>query len=372
MRPRINRVSSVAGVLALTVVATMCALIIGTGPAAASDSSDLFANTNASRAQYGLGPLSYDSAASSIAQSWSSQLASAGALSHNPNLASQISAQVTNDWTRIGENVGYAGDANALENAFMGSQAHMDNILGDYNRVGVGTTRGGDGRLWAAVVFVKGPELASAAPSSNPFGSIDGFVVGPGYVSIQGWAADPGTASGIEVDALVDSRFAGYQTALGNRPDVGAALPAFGPNHGFRFDAVMDGGFHTLCVYAINVGPGVNTLLGCQGFDVPASPLGQLDALVPVNGQVRAQGWAIDPQTSGYDEINVLVDGGLTGWGAAYTSRPDVGRVYPLFGDRHGFDMVAPMGAGTHTVCVYAINVGAGVNTLLGCRSITR
>jgi hypothetical protein len=53
--------------------------------------------------------------------------------------------------------------------------------------------------------------------------------------------------------------------------------------------------------------------------------------------------------------------------------RPDVGVVFPEAGPRHGFSLAVPLSRGQHRVCVYGINVGAGVtNPLLACRDVTR
>lgn len=45
----------------------------------------------------------------------------------------------------------------------MNSSGHRANILGDFNRAGVGAARSADGRLWTTVVFIKGPSLAPTA-----------------------------------------------------------------------------------------------------------------------------------------------------------------------------------------------------------------
>ncbi|MDQ1509933.1 MAG: hypothetical protein QOG50_1777, partial [Actinomycetota bacterium] len=45
--------------------------------------------------------------------------------------------------------------------------------------------------------------------------------------------------------------------------------------------------------------------------------------------------------------------------------------ILPGYGTQHGFTMSAQLGAGSHVVCAYAINVGQGsTNPLLGCVSI--
>ena len=54
----------------------------------------------------------------------------------------------------------------------------------------------------------------------------------------------------------------------------------------------------------------------------------------------------------------------------ADTSRPDVGAVYPGYGPNHGINQTWSVPAGTHSVCVYGINVGPGANALIDCYSI--
>jgi hypothetical protein len=49
------------------------------------------------------------------------------------------------------------------------------------------------------------------------------------------------------------------------RPDVQAAVPAAGPNAGFKGFAIFGGtgSIRVACAWAINVGPGHDRLLGC-------------------------------------------------------------------------------------------------------------
>jgi uncharacterized protein YkwD len=158
-------------------VAASAALAFAAGPAAADDAADeirLFQLTNESRAAYGRAPLAYDAAASSVARAWAAELARSGNLRHNPNLVSQVSSQVTNQWSAIGENVGYAGSVDQVHGAYMGSTGHRNNILGNYNRVGVGSVRAGN-YVWTTVVFILGPQLVQPA-SVAPFPTAAAFV----------------------------------------------------------------------------------------------------------------------------------------------------------------------------------------------------
>jgi SpoIID/LytB domain protein len=97
---------------------------------------------------------------------------------------------------------------------------------------------------------------------ADPFGSIDVVRATPAGIQVSGWAIDPNTAQPIEVHAYVGT--SGVATLADRaRPDVGAAFPASGAGHGF--DAVVPGrAGQTVCLYAINTGPGSTVLLGCR------------------------------------------------------------------------------------------------------------
>jgi hypothetical protein len=101
-------------------------------------------------------------------------------------------------------------------------------------------------------------------------------------------------------------------------------------------------------------------------------PFGSLDAVSPAGpGLAVVAGWAIDPDTVSPISVHVYTNGRLTGW-PANTSRPDVGRAYPGYGDNHGFNATVELDPGANQICVYAINTGAGSgNPLLGCRTVT-
>ncbi len=162
--------------LGLLLLIALLAVLIPTGTASAGtyeDERDLFNATNTDRVANGRAPLSYDAAASSVARAWSQQMASERLLHHNPNLAAQVGSLVTSEWTRIGENVGVGYTIPSLESAFMNSPGHRDNILGSFNRVGVGAARSADGRLWVTVVFIQGPAMSgSFPPPPAPTGSV--------------------------------------------------------------------------------------------------------------------------------------------------------------------------------------------------------
>lgn len=150
-------------------VALLALVPLGAAPAGAApvdDEARLFELHNTARAENGLPPLQYDSAAVGVARSWAAELARSTSLRHNPNLAAQVDAYVTRDWTRIGENVGYSSTADQVHTAYMNSPGHRANILGDFNRMGIGAARSADGRLWTTIVFIKGPSLGGGSTAA--------------------------------------------------------------------------------------------------------------------------------------------------------------------------------------------------------------
>jgi hypothetical protein len=102
---------------------------------------------------------------------------------------------------------------------------------------------------------------AEAAP---PGGSLDLVTAGAGQIGVAGWAIDPDTAAPIDVHVYVGRAGSAHRAAL-RRDDVGAVLPAYGPDHGFAVTVPAPRGTQQVCVYAINnLATGAHTLLGCR------------------------------------------------------------------------------------------------------------
>jgi hypothetical protein len=204
----------------------------------------------------------------------------------------------------------------------------------------------------------------------SPFGNVEVVTPKIGGITFTGWAIDPETAESISVHLYVDGVGYGY-TANKSRPDVGAAFPQSGAAHGFTETVPASGGFHQACVYAINVGVGANSLLGCSTVYVPGgSPIGEFASVAASPGMIDVTGWVIDPDVVAATSVHVYVDS--TSYG--YVANEDVPRLataYPGYGSNHGFSESLPATAGRHTVCIYGINVGYGANTLIGCKDVT-
>ncbi len=163
--PRPHRARLAALSLALVGLVLAALQLIGVPVAAASGSSlsgQMLAQTNSSRGQAGLPPLSVSGQLSSVAAGWAAHLAASGVLAHNPGLSGSVSG-----WTLIGENVAQSlasqGPAGA-EALFMGSSAHRANILDPrYTSVGIGVVASGP-YLWVVVDFMATGSTAPVPP----------------------------------------------------------------------------------------------------------------------------------------------------------------------------------------------------------------
>jgi hypothetical protein len=221
--------------------------------------------------------------------------------------------------------------------------------------------------------------------------SIDSVTVGPGTVTVKGWAIGWSTASPVNVNLSGDFT-AGVDwdattTADGNRPDVAAAFPGYGAAHGFTLVAThVPAGLRFYCMGAyVPTFPitdffpfgrvGINFATGnCPTVVVPpANPFGSLDAVTTAGpGAVTLGGWAVDPDATTPTVVHVYVDGVPTIALTADGNRPDVAAAFPASGAAHGYSTtLTGLAPGTHQVCTYGINQGAGTgNPQLGCRSV--
>ena len=98
-----------------------------------------------------------------------------------------------------------------------------------------------------------------------------------------------------------------------------------------------------------------------QAYPDP-SPTGQLTAFELTPGGLHVAGWARDPDTTASIRVAVSSD--------SSTFNPLVANL-PVSGGNYGFDHTYLRPAGTHKICVTALNVGAGANRLLGCKTMT-
>ena len=226
----------------------------------------------------------------------------------------------------------------------------------------IDSTRGPNSFLGCSTVSVS---------NQAPKGVIDGVTAAPGAAKIRGWALDPDASTAISVHVYVDGKMSRSIVADTTRADVGR-IHGLGDNHGFDALIPMSDGSHTLCIYAIDSSSGSNPLLGCRVVRVTnAAPIGSFDTLTSsAPGSIRIRGWAFDRDTADSISVHVYVDGKVSKAVTANAPRPDVAQAYSVAAT-HGFDATLPAVAGSHTVCIYAIDSSGGSNPMLGCRTVT-
>ena len=110
-------------------------------------------------------------------------------------------------------------------------------------------------------------------------------------------------------------------------------------------------------------------------------PRGSFDSVSsPAPGQVTVSGWAYDPNAP-HKTVSIRAYlGGKSGEGDATRyelgpiadgERAELAALYPRAGADHGFEASFPVvGSGRQRVCVYALDIGAGSDKLLGCREV--
>ena len=133
---------------ALLVSAVLIAAAPQSAQAAARPIERRFANMiNETRSTATLGSLKLSDRLSEVARKHSSRMAAHGELYH-----SNLERLLTTSIDAVGENVGRGGSLDDLLNAFMASPPHAENILGSYQKTGVGIVKS-DGQIWITQVF---------------------------------------------------------------------------------------------------------------------------------------------------------------------------------------------------------------------------
>ncbi|WP_139196405.1 MULTISPECIES: hypothetical protein [unclassified Curtobacterium] len=105
------------------------------------------------------------------------------------------------------------------------------------------------------------------------------------------------------------------------------------------------------------------------------NPYGNVDAVTASStSSITVTGWAVDPDTTKALRVAFYVDGAGAKTVTADVKRSDLADTLGSGNTAHGFSAeLTGLSVGAHSVCTYAINQGAGANTLLGCytRTIT-
>jgi hypothetical protein len=231
---------------------------------------------------------------------------------------------------------------------------------------------------------VTAPARVAAAlpPGPDPVGAYEVASSQPGLVRVAGWSFDPDdptTSLAMHVYVGGTAGSAGAEgrrafTASLARPDVAAAYPGVGENHGLdvTFETAKLG-TQLVCLYAINVGPGSNVLVGCNTVTIAdPNPRGSFDVASSQPGLVHVAGWSFDPNVpTDTLTMRVFVGGSEQHAFTAAALRPDVAAAHPGVGDLHGLDETFETAQrAAQPVCLHAVNVGAGADIFLGCRTV--
>lgn len=115
-----------------------------------SDEAAFVAKINELRTSKGLAPLQVNANLTDKARAWSAGMAAAGKIWH-----STLSDGVTENWKKLGENVGMGGSVDGLHRAFVNSPQHYDNLVDPaFGSVGIGIAMSGS-TIFVTEVFMQ-------------------------------------------------------------------------------------------------------------------------------------------------------------------------------------------------------------------------
>jgi uncharacterized protein YkwD len=191
-------VIALAALSLTTMLASATASHAATDPSTAGD--QFFTLLNSTRTTLGHAELQRDPSLDVLALDWANHMAdvydtthtvrtaglpssncdAVSALCHRPSLGAS-GAAIEPAWRAIGENVGTGGDVAKLHEAFVASAGHFANIIGNYNRVGIGVVVRNE-RIWVTFNFLLGPTLAN--PTTPTEGAKSKAIAGSASVPV--------------------------------------------------------------------------------------------------------------------------------------------------------------------------------------------
>jgi len=382
-----------ATALVAATLATVLGLLAAPGASAQPDPGaaerQFLTLLNLARQAEGLEPMVRDASLDGVALEWSGRLRHDGVLSHRPDLATAI-ARVEPAWRRGGENVGVGGEVPALHDAFMASPAHRDNVLGPFNRVGIGVVAEDDGRMWVTFNFLEGPAVggttgleptapAAAAGSGQgdgwlvtadghvrafgeapAFGDLGGGPLNRPIVGMVSTASGQGywlVASDGGIFAFGDAAFHGSTGGIQlNRPIVGMATTPTGQGYWL---VASDGGIFAFGDAAFHGSTG-GIQLNRPIVGMAATPTGQGYWLVASDGGVFAFGDAAFHGSTGDRRLGAAANGiATTPSGHGYWIVDGTGEVH-AFGDAGFHGSAAGQGGGQPFTRIATTPDGAG------------
>ncbi|MFB6393286.1 fibronectin type III domain-containing protein [Polymorphospora lycopeni] len=199
------------------------------------------------------------------------------------------------------------------------------------------------------------PACDPGGPGLPPIGSLSTATRVPAGIQVTGWAEDA-DGGNVLVNISIGGRKVGSVTTAANGQFAGTVPAVAGAN---------------VCATAINNGAGHDAGIGCRTLNVAVDPVGILEPLERVGTSLTLRGWAVDGDTNAAVEVRVYHGDQLVGGKLANQQLPGTLADYPAYGTARGFSISVPERPtdGDHTVCVRAVNVGAGADKVLGCHT---
>ncbi|RIJ71415.1 SpoIID/LytB domain-containing protein [Nakamurella silvestris] len=240
----------------------------------------------------------------------------------------------------------------------------------------------------AAIASTKGEiRTYSGYPINAQFGASSGGYTVDGGVEYLQARNDPWDRAGIAGSGAVWTTRLSVKTIESAYPSIGAfrsmtvqsrdGRGAFG---GRVLDVLLTGSAGSVVVTGNNIrqiGGFESNLFSVKNPDAGRKPVGHLDSMTRTANGVTIRGWALDADAP-LDTVSLLVSVKWSDRTSNYkfkanSTRTDVGRAYPAYGDQHGFVSPVPFShSGPATVCVTALDLGpAAGNTALGCQTFT-
>ena len=159
--------------------------------------------------------------------------------------------------------------------------------------------------------------VASAA-YAKPIGAVDLIEQRGNFLHVEGWAFTPGQLAAGGYVVVLDEQPSGASgqkvATTVFRPDVNAALGIAVGNAGFSHDIYLaQEGEHTVCVYALQIGDGQDTLdnvLGCRTYYYSEVPFGAVDSVTLDGFTATVEGWAVDQSDRARSlDIDIVAEG---------------------------------------------------------------
>jgi hypothetical protein len=184
--------------LATPLVLSLFMLPVFTAPVAATGGSTLTTIANRYRADAGAPAVVLNAAVDTIATERGQQLAAAGALSHDLTYVANRLSQLGVCWQSMGEIIAWntSGDYEAFVRQWFNSDGHRAIMLDPkYTDVGGSASRGGNGRYYAVMIFIKGCGTSAPPAPTAPSGTFSDTAGSPFIGDIE-WLVDAGITNG--------------------------------------------------------------------------------------------------------------------------------------------------------------------------------